>query len=93
MISRTYGTVGQPTQFKGKAYDFGHRVTQIQFSLDEGEHWTTYPCDNTNDYQNVTWTFTFTPQQPGLYQFLVRSVNERGDVSPEAASFEFEVSE
>ena len=35
------------------------------------------------------WTFEYTPEVPGTYCLLVRSVNERGEVSPEpdAATF------
>ena len=31
----------------------------------------------------VHWTFEYTPEVPGTYCLLVRSVNERGGVSPE----------
>ena len=29
------------------------------------------------------WIFEYTPEAPGTYCLLVRSVNERGEVSPE----------
>ena len=36
MIPRTEGHVGVPVRFKGTAYDFGHAISAIQFSLDDG---------------------------------------------------------
>lgn len=93
MIPRTYGHVGETVRFKGNAYDFGHSITAIQFSLDEGEHWTTYETPNTNDYQNLTWTFDFVPEKAGFYILRIRSVNDAGDVSPESAFAELQVDE
>ncbi len=92
MIPRTYGRVGEPVRFKGTAYDFGHCITAVEFSLDDGEHWTRYETPNTNDYQNVTWTFDYTPEEPGFYILRVRSVNDAGEASPESAFAELEVS-
>lgn len=93
MIPRTYGHVGKTIRFKGNAYDFGHAVRAIQFSLDEGKNWTTYETPDTNDYQNVTWTFDWVPEQPGFYVLRVRSVNDAGATSPESAFAEIEVAE
>lgn len=92
MIPRTYGRVGEPVRFKGTAYDFGHCITAVEFSLDDGEHWTRYDTPNTNDYQNVTWIFDYTPEEPGFYILRVRSVNDAGEASPESAFAELEVS-
>ena len=75
MIPRTYGHVGTP----------------IEFSLDEGAHWTRYDTDGTNDYQNLTWTFTWTPEKPGAYVLRVRSVNDEGKASPESAYAEIQI--
>lgn len=91
MIPRTYGHVGVPLEFKGTAYDFGHRIAAIEFSLDEGKNWTRYDTEGTNDYQNLTWTFTWTPEQPGFYVLRVRSVNDEGAHSPESAYAEIQV--
>lgn len=93
MIPRTYGHVGKTIRFKGSAYDFGHAVRAIQFSLDEGKNWTTYETPDTNDYQNVTWTFDWVPEQAGFYVLRVRSVNDEGAASPESAFAEIEVAE
>lgn len=93
MIPRTYGQVGKPVRFKGTAYDFGHAISAIEFSLDDGEHWTRYETPGTNDYQNLTWTFDYVPEKAGFYVLRIRSVNDAGEASPEAAFAELEVSE
>lgn len=93
MIARTFGYVGKPLRFKGTAYDFGHAVRGVQFSLDDGAHWSTYETPGTNDYQNVSWTFDWVPERAGFYILRVRSVNDEGKASPEAAFAEIEVSD
>ena len=65
----------------------------MEFSLAEGEHWTTCKTPGTNDYQNVTWSFDYTPRQAGLHVLLVRSVNDRGERSPASARVELMVEE
>lgn len=91
MIPRVSGHVGQNVVIKGSAYDFGHAIAAIEFSLDEGAHWTRYETKGTNDYQNLTWTFSFVPEKPGMYAMRVRSVNDEGQVSPESAYVELEI--
>ena len=91
MIPRVRGRVGEVTCFSGTAYDFGHRVCAIEFSLDNGTHWTRYDMAGLNDYQNVSWKFEYIPKKSGFYILKVRSVNDVGDVSPEADFVEFEV--
>ena len=88
MIPRVYGRVGCEAKFRGTAYDFGHRVAALEFSLDGGSHWTRYETPDTTDYQNVSWTFGYTPDAPGLHVLHVRSVNDEGEASPEAARIE-----
>ena len=85
MIGEVAARVGAPVRLTGRSYDFDHAVRGVQFSLDEGATWTTHPTPGTNDYQPVDWTFSFEPQQAGTYRLLVRSVNDEGAVSPEAA--------
>lgn len=92
MIPRVYGNVGSPLRLEGTAYDFGYAIKAIEFSLDEGEHWTTYPTEGTTDYQNVNWAFDYTPDEPGVYVMYIRSVNEKDEVSPESAYVELEIS-
>lgn len=93
MIPRTYGHVGKPVRFKGTAYDFGHRIAAIEFSLDEGKNWTRYETPDTNDYQNLSWTFDYVPEKAGFYVLRVRSVNDEGTASPESAFAELLVEE
>ena len=88
MIPRTYGRIGEPVCFKGTACDFGHTIAAIQFSLDGGENWTTYPTPGTNDYQNVVGC-RYIPKKAGLHVLKVRSVNDEGEESPEADSQSF----
>lgn len=92
MIAPVYATAGRPVRLKGTAYDFGHAISAIQFSLDDGQNWTTYDTCGTNDYQNLTWSFEWTPERPGTYTLLVRSVNDRGEASPESAYVHVHVS-
>ena len=93
MIPRVFGKMGTPVRFEGNAYDFGHSIRAVEFSLDEGEHWTVYETPGTNDYQNVTWSFDYIPRQAGLHVLLVRSVNDRGETSPASARVELMVEE
>lgn len=88
MIPRTYGHVGHEMEFCGTAYDFDHRIAALEFSLDDGGRWTRFETPDTTDYQNVDWTFGYTPKTTGLHVFLVRSVNDEGTASPEAARIE-----
>lgn len=85
MISTVYGTVGLPVRFEGAAYDFGHAISAIEFSMDGGKSWTAYDTPDTNDYQNLTWVFDYTPAAPGRYVLRVRAVNDCGTTSPESA--------
>ena len=83
MIAPVYATAGQPVKLDGYAIDYGKRIERIEFSLDEGEHWTEYPTPGTTDDLMVHWEFTYTPEVPGDYRLAVRSVNEDGKPSPE----------
>lgn len=88
MIPQIACMAGQKVSLTGYAYDFGHAISAIQFSLDEGKHWTTRETPGTNDYQNLTWRFDYTPPEPGVYRLRVRSVNDAGETSPESALVE-----
>ena len=92
MIPRTHGRAGEPLTITGTAYDLGRRVAAVEFSLNGGHTWTRRETPGTNDYQNLTWTFEWTPPAPGSYTLLVRSVNDRGEASPEAAYVHLHVS-
>ena len=89
MIPRTYGHVGKTIRFKGNAYDFGHAVRAIQFSLDDGESWTSYDVSGSSPDLWVHWTFSYTPERAGAYRLLVRCVTDDGRVSPLSDVAEF----
>lgn len=91
MIGETRGRVGVPLTFEGYANDFDKTISAVQFSLDGGGTWTTYETPGTSNELNVSWTFSYTPQEPGAYELLVRSVNEDGTVSPHIAHAPFVV--
>ncbi|MEE8716971.1 MAG: triple tyrosine motif-containing protein [Coriobacteriales bacterium] len=92
MIAGITGRVGQPLTIAGYANDYDRRICAVQFSLDDGETWTTYETPNTVPDKNLYWRFEYTPEQPGNYQLLVRSVNEDGVASPIPAAIDFTVS-
>lgn len=91
MIPCVHGHAGKPFTVKGNAYDFGRAISAVQFSLDEGKHWTTYRTEGTNDYQNLTWSLNLTLDAPGTYRLVIRSVNDRGEASPTPAYVDMEI--
>ena len=89
MIAPMAVEVGRPVRFTGYAVEYGGPIVAVQFSLDGGETWTDYDVSGSTGDRWVHWTFEYTPEVAGSYCLLVRSVNDRGEVSPEpdAASF------
>ena len=85
MLGRIAGTVGKPMNFEGYADDFDKAI------LDGGATWTRHATEGAVPGKLLTWHFSYTPEQEGLYQLLVRSINEDGDASPLPDSVEFEV--
>lgn len=85
------GTVGEPLSFEGYAADYDRAIAAVQFSLDQGDHWTSYPVERASADRWVCWHFDYTPEAPGFYQLKVRSVNEDGKASPVSAVHVFEV--
>ena len=73
MIGGIRGRVGEPLVIAGYANDYDKRIRAVQFSLDDGETWTTYETPGT---------------VPDL-KLLVRSVNEDGVASPTPARVDF----
>lgn len=89
MIAPMVVEVGKPVVFSGYAEDYGKHIVSVQFSLDNGAHWTDYDVSDSASELWVYWTFSYTPKQPGLYRLLVRSVNVEGAASPLADVAEF----
>ncbi len=83
MIAPLSVEVGRPVRFEGYAEDYGTPIVAVEFSLDGGETWTSYDVSDSTGDLWVHWTFEYTPLQPGAYTLLVRSVNDRGEASPE----------
>lgn len=89
MLAPLLVEVGKPVEFTGYAEDYGKQIVAVEFSLDNGEHWTSYDVSDSRPELWVHWSFTYTPEESGYYQLRVRSVNEQGKTSPEADVVEF----
>lgn len=91
MIAPQELDLGQTITLEGYADDFDKSIVAMEFSLDGGETWTSHNVSDTTADLWVHWTYSFTPEERGAYQLKVRSVNERGQASPQAAVAEFYV--
>lgn len=89
MTGGVRGEIGHPLVFEGYANDPDCRIQAVQFSLDDGETWTTYETSGSQPDRNLYWRFEYTPEQAGIYQLLIRSVNEDGVESPIPAYIDF----
>ncbi len=85
MIGTVSCAAGEHVTLSGYANDFDKSIRAVQFSLDDGAHWTTHETAGTTADRNLYWTFTYTPELPGRYDLLIRSVNEDGNASPTPA--------
>lgn len=83
--------VGETIRFSGYASDYDRRIVAVEFSLDDGEHWTRYETPHATSERWVRWNFEFTPKRAGTYLLHVRSVDEFGQQSPTPSSVQFEV--
>lgn len=93
MIAPVLGKVGQPVTFEGYADDFGNHIIALEFSLDGGKTWAVQDTKDSDPNLMIHWTYTYTPNQCGIYQLKVRSVTEDGRKSPLAAVTELHVEE
>lgn len=85
------GYVGEPLGFEGFASDFDKSIIAVEYSLDEGAHWTRHEIEGAVPEKWVYWYFDWTPRDEGMYRMLVRAVNEDGTCSPIPASHAFQV--
>lgn len=83
--------LGSSIEFSGYASDFDRAIVAIQFSLDEGVHWTEFKTEHAVSEKWVYWSFEFCPKEEGRYCMKVRSVNDLGKPSPHPASHFFDV--
>ena len=89
MIGGVKGSVGKPMVFEGYANDYDRSIKAVQFSMDDGETWTTFETPGTVPDKNLYWKFEYTPEVAGTYQLLIRSVNEDDEPSPIPAQVNF----
>ena len=89
MIAPMQVSVGKPVTFSGYAEDYGKQIVSVQFSLDNGANSTTYAVSESTAERGVHWACAYTPERPGFYRLLVRSVNDAGAASPLADVAEF----
>lgn len=85
--------VGDQIEFEGYADDFGEAISAIEFSLDDGETWTSCPTENANAEKWICWSFGYTAQEAGEYKMEIRARNAEGMTTPLAASVTFTVVE
>jgi protein-tyrosine phosphatase len=83
--------VGEPVLFEGYADDFDRPVAAVQFSLDGGATWTSYPARGAADDRGLSWSFTYIPQTAGRYVLRARGADAAGTPSAVVSSFAFEV--
>ena len=82
--------VGEPIEFVGYADDFENAIAAVRFSLDGGASWTEYPTRGAVPDVGVSWRFSYTPQQAGVYLLHAKTVNGAGELSHVTTSFAFE---
>lgn len=85
------GRMGEPMLFEGWADDYDKRIVAVEFSLDGGASWTRHDTSGTDAVRWVWWTFEWVPEESGMFQMMVRAVNEDGKTSPIAAVHNFQV--
>lgn len=73
----------EPFTIEGWADAFHENIDAIEISMDNGKTWTKYDTSDTRPGRWVHWTFTFTPTKESAYTIMVRSVNDRGETTPE----------
>ena len=92
MIPSVQGSVGQTVTLEGYADDFGNQIVAVEFSLDGGLSWASQDVSASDPNLSVHWTYSFTPQEAGVYKLQVRSITEDGRKSPEPAFVDIYVS-
>ena len=71
---------GVPTEVRGIAFSGSGRVVKVEVSTDDGKTWVTAQLgDDLGPYAFRTWSWTWTPEQPGQYNLAVRATDEKGN--------------
>lgn len=83
--------VGDMISFEGYADDCGTRIMALEFSLDDGQTWTSFDASSSTTEEWVYWHFDYVTEKPGTFKLDVRAVTEDGTVSPLASSTVFDV--
>lgn len=83
--------VGESIAFSGYVDDFERSIAAVEFSLDDGAHWTRYATPGARSDKGVHWQFAYTPQEAGLYRLRVRAVNGEGEAAYLVQDIPFEV--
>jgi DMSO/TMAO reductase YedYZ molybdopterin-dependent catalytic subunit len=83
--------VGKSVTFEGYADDLGDAIAAVEFSLDDGQTWTSYETQHALASRWVNWHFEHTPTTAGKYKLSVRARTKSGKVSPLAANVVFNV--
>lgn len=91
MLPLQFGRVGEEMVFEGWAGDYDRAICAIEFSIDGGTSWTSHETPGATSDRLVKWKFAYTPEAPGEYRLLVRSVNDRGEASTEPDGVSFSV--
>ena len=85
--------VGNPVCFTGFIDCVDSSTVAVQFSLDDGETWVTYPVQDASFDGGVSWRYSYTPPQAGFYELKVRSVGSDNTPSGYISRILFEVEE
>jgi DMSO/TMAO reductase YedYZ molybdopterin-dependent catalytic subunit len=75
---------GLPVQLKGIAFSGYGGVKKVEISDDNGATWKgAHLGEDFGDYSFRTWSFSWTPKQPAIYQIAVRATDEKGNIQPD----------
>ena len=83
--------VGDSICFEGYADDCGTPIAAVEFSMDNGETWTSCATKGASTTEWVYWYFDHVAMQPGTFKLDVRARTADGTVSPLASSIVFTV--
>lgn len=88
-----HNAVGKPIEFSGYVDEPWDSIAAMQFSLDDGEHWTDYGIMDAAPGSGISWRFTFTPPKSGWYCLKVRAVHASGGTAEVVATTPFWVAD